>query len=112
LVNFQYPSISAWESGFKRMVTNATDFYPNGSIAYENAQQLSDILEDYKRAHQSLYHSAPHSPKMAPTGDAYSGLSFQQAQEKIVEDTINYREDPKLVDMQSNGDGCLLIFNK
>jgi hypothetical protein len=35
---------------------------------------------------------------MASAGNGYAGLSFQQAQEKVIEDTIEYEESAEYDD--------------
>lgn len=44
----------------------------------------------------ALRNSMTPATELQYAGVGYSGLNFQQAQEKIMEDIINYQEDPKL----------------
>jgi hypothetical protein len=49
---------------------------------------------------------------MASAGNGYAGLSFQQAQEKVIEDTIEYEESPEYDDNWWYIDECSLTLNQ
>lgn len=53
--------------------------------------------------------SASSEPKY--TGVSFTGLTFQQAQEKVVEDVLQYKEDPEFVNRMSML-GLLLTWHK
>ncbi|EHA48745.1 hypothetical protein MGG_11512 [Pyricularia oryzae 70-15] len=47
LVNHEFSNLSELESWFKRMVSNAKDFYDKGSQVYEDAERVRKALSNY-----------------------------------------------------------------
>jgi hypothetical protein len=89
------------------MIATALELYPEEQVICEHAQILSQVLLEYKVDNQWAANDSNHlsqvleikaakfmASKMA-SGNTYAGLSFQQAQEKIIEDTIEYQESPE-----------------
>jgi len=107
LNNLQYSFFRDLESDVRRMIATALELYPEEQVICEHAQILSQVLLEYKVDNQWAANDLDHSTrvlriraakiiasKMA-SGNTYAGLSFQQAQEKIIEDTIEYQESPE-----------------
>lgn len=76
------------------------------------SQRSQTLVESQSLEHVPELSQAPKKRKLAKSSgtkahitmahahDKYSGLSFQHAQEKIIEDTIKYQENPKYVDIK------------
>lgn len=47
LHNREFPNLAALESNFKRMITNAKEYYNRGSEVYENAERVRKALSNY-----------------------------------------------------------------
>ena len=54
------------------------------------------------KAHALRKSATPSLSESQYGGVSFAGLTFQQAQEKIVDDIIHYKEDPELVDSLSH----------
>ncbi|WKT39779.1 Bromodomain [Fusarium oxysporum f. sp. vasinfectum] len=129
----EFENLSELEGYFKRMISNAKEFYPRSTEIFEDAERLRKAVSNYMTKKNPAYHvreeEAPSSrrrtitlkrrtpgrtpgrrastrgketPKpAAPAAKPdhvyedvpYKGLSFQQAQEKLIEELIR-REDP------------------
>ncbi|GJD02839.1 hypothetical protein ColKHC_11664 [Colletotrichum higginsianum] len=117
-----FPTLTELESYCKRMVSNAKEFYPRGSQLFEDAERvrkaLSNFMTKYNPAYARGGYTAvptplpadgtaddveedgepartvtPSRPDCEYEGIPYKGLSFQAAQEKIVEEMIRSKED-------------------
>lgn len=58
-----------------------------------------------KSATPALYEASKYS------GTSFSGLTFQQAQEKIVADMVEYKEDPEFVASSVHPNGSLTMYS-
>jgi hypothetical protein len=151
LINRQFPTLTALEGDFKRMIANAKEYNEKGSVIYDDAERMRKALSNYMSKTNPIYKLIPgfstvatpllkeeepsdkdegdedaegeleaeleiEAPKKKPgrpktthtrgsmtpasesnyAGVDYSTLTFQQAQEKIMEEMISYQEDPKL----------------
>ncbi|RCI12348.1 hypothetical protein L249_0473 [Ophiocordyceps polyrhachis-furcata BCC 54312] len=139
LNNGEFQTLAELESYFKRMISNAKEFYPRSrsSTIYDDAERAAeedqaddgaeDGDEDYRTGSKSLTElkgasrssrrsivlkrresgrlsrkstaqkvqrqsATPNRPDHQYKGVAYRGLSFQQAQEKLMEELIRYNE--------------------
>lgn len=100
LEKYKYRTFAALETDFEVLVSNSTNYHPKDSTEYKHALELKRILEKYKLENRWTSNDI----KMAQAAlEKYSGLSFQQAQEKIIEDTITYQENPKYVNILQYG---------
>jgi len=151
LVRKEFPNLSALESYFKRMVSNAKEYNQRGSEIYDDAERLRKALSNFMtktnpayknipgytavptpipddgedlaseedaegepdseaevmpskrkgrlarssqaRASTSRHSSTPVVQDSQYTAVGFAGLTFQQAQEKIVSDMIRHKDD-------------------
>ena len=151
LVRKEFPNLSALESYFKRMVSNAKEYNQRGSEIYDDAERLRKALSNFMTKTNPAYKNVPgytavptpipaegedpasdedaegepdseaetmpskrrgrppknsqarsSTPRHSSTpavqdsqyaGVGFAGLTFQQAQEKIVSDMIRHKED-------------------
>ncbi|KAH8813171.1 Bromodomain-containing protein-like protein [Xylogone sp. PMI_703] len=151
LMRREFPTLSAVESYFKRMIANAKEYNQKGSEIYDDAERIRKALSNYMTKNNPAYKTpgyvalpAPIPPELLEKSDSeadaegepeedeveatpqarrgpgrppktqqaqrssttpatseqqydgvgFDGLTFQQAQEKIVADMIRYKEDP------------------
>ena len=154
LLRHEFPTMTALESYFKRLIQNAKEYNEKGSEIYEDAERLRKALSNFMNKNNPGYkltngykvdpvalpgesdgagsdvdaegepdpevevipvkrkpgrppkNPQAHAQRMSMTpavsesqydGVSFSGLTFQQAQEKIVADMIRHKEDPELV---------------
>lgn len=158
LIQLEIPNLTALESLFKRLVSNAREFNEKGTRILDDAERLrrtvstfmtkqnpayknpgysafptplpgeevaededaeEDEEEDEEREEEEEAETPPKRRGRPPknphvqgsrksstpalsdapkyVGVSFTGLTFQQAQEKIVEDTMEYKEHPKFV---------------
>lgn len=156
LLRLEVPNLSALESLFKRLVTNAREFNEKGTRILDDAERIRRAVTTFMTKQNPAYkipgytvvptplsaEEAPekhdvegsleqdeekdkeddtetppkkkgrltktgqgHGPRKSSTpalsdgpkyvGVSFAGLTFQQAQEKVVEDTMEYKEHPK-----------------
>ncbi|GKT91773.1 LOW QUALITY PROTEIN: bromodomain containing protein [Colletotrichum tofieldiae] len=112
LNNGDFTTLTELESYCKRMVSNAKEFYPRGSQLFEDAERvrkaLSNFMTKYNPAYARGGYTAvptPYPPRALPTtqtktttaptyeGVSYNGLTFQAAQEKIVEEMLRKKDE-------------------
>ncbi|KAM5371714.1 hypothetical protein ACJZ2D_007879 [Fusarium nematophilum] len=88
LNNGEFENLAELESYFKRMISNAKEFHPRSSTTFDDAERIRKALKvpapPVKPDHQ--YENVP-----------YKGLTFQEAQEKIVEELLRH-QDPEYED--------------
>jgi hypothetical protein len=157
LMRHEFPTLTALESYFKRMIQNAKEYNEKGSEIYEDAERLRKSLSNFMVKNNPGYKTngfkveaiaipgeedgagsdvdaegepdpevevlpvkrkpgrppknpQAHAQRMSMTpavsesqydGVSFSGLTFQQAQEKIVADMIRHKEDSELVNVLS-----------
>ncbi|PCD46197.1 hypothetical protein AU210_001608 [Fusarium oxysporum f. sp. radicis-cucumerinum] len=112
----EFENLSELEGYFKRMISNAKEFYPRSTEIFEDAERLRKAVSNYMTKKNPAYHRRtpgrtpgrrastrgketpkPAAPAAKPDhvyeDVPYKGLSFQQAQEKLIEELIR-REDP------------------
>jgi hypothetical protein len=168
LIRLEVPNLSALESLFKRLISNAREFNERGTRIYDDAERLRKALSNFMTKHNPAYKTPGYTAVPTPlpgeedvededaegeveedemeeeeeeeveepepeveaetppkrrgrppknlqvqgsrksstpalqeglkyVGVSFTGLTFQQAQEKIVEDTMEYKEHPKFV---------------
>ncbi|GKT43240.1 protein polybromo-1 [Colletotrichum spaethianum] len=108
LNNGDFATLTELESYCKRMVSNAKEFYPRGSQLFEDAERvrkaLSNFMTKYNPAYARGGYTAVPTPLPADgtTNDAdeddkhapqHASLTFQAAQEKIVEEMLRKKDD-------------------
>ncbi|KAK2937057.1 Bromodomain [Fusarium oxysporum f. sp. vasinfectum] len=130
----EFENLSELEGYFKRMISNAKEFYPRSTEIFEDAERLRKAVSNYMTKKNPAYHVRGYQAVPTPFPDddgeerrtpgrtpgrrastrgketpkpaapaakpdhvyedvPYKGLSFQQAQEKLIEELIR-REDP------------------
>jgi hypothetical protein len=147
----EFPTLTALESYFKRMISNAKEYNEKGSPIYEDAERIRKALSNFMtktnpayktpgyvafptplpgqadddssdadadgdpeseaeampvtkkrgrppknpQAHAQRSSATPARSESQYAGMSYEGLTFQQAQEKIVEDLLREKESPE-----------------
>lgn len=70
LLNQEFKNLSELESYFKRMVTNAKEFYPKNSEVFEDAERVRKALSNYMTKTNPAYKLIPgYSCQAAPIPD-------------------------------------------
>ncbi|GJC85099.1 protein polybromo-1 [Colletotrichum liriopes] len=114
LNNGDFTTLTELESYCKRMVSNAKEFYPRGSQLFEDAERVRKALSNFMTKYNPAYARGGYTAVPTPLpaegtandadeddnrpdceyeGVSYNGLTFQAAQEKIVEEMLRKKDE-------------------
>ncbi|GKT74588.1 bromodomain containing protein [Colletotrichum tofieldiae] len=114
LNNGDFTTLTELESYCKRMVSNAKEFYPRGSQLFEDAERVRKALSNFMTKYNPAYARGGYTAIPTPLpaegtandadeddnrpdceyeGVSYNGLTFQAAQEKIVEEMLRKKDE-------------------
>ncbi|KAK4157748.1 Bromodomain-containing protein [Chaetomidium leptoderma] len=101
LQNQDFKNLSELESYFKRMVTNAKEFYPKNSEIFEDAERVRKALSNYMTKTNPAYklmsgyscQATPIPNDMQPESDELSGLGAAEDGAEVEDEDAEGEED-------------------
>ncbi|CAM1504446.1 Fc.00g020370.m01.CDS01 [Cosmosporella sp. VM-42] len=89
LNNGEFENLAELESYFKRMISNAKEFYPRSSTTFDDAERIRKALSNYMTKTNPAYHDRTYTavPTPLPPDDAEEEGEEEQEQEQEDEDT-------------------------
>ncbi|KAJ9625843.1 hypothetical protein H2203_004607 [Taxawa tesnikishii (nom. ined.)] len=104
LRRYEYPTLTTVESDVKRMIANAKLYNDEKSEVYGDAERMRKLLSNFMLKHNPAYRDPEYVAFPTPIPDDggadglsnYTGKTFQQAQEHLIEDLIDYTDDEGL----------------
>lgn len=109
LKNHKYPTMTTVESDLRRMISNAKSFNEKSSQLFSDAEKIRKAVSNFMLENNPAYQTDGYKPFPTPVpldeekedeemtpeglGESFEGDTFQRAQEKIVAEMLDLRND-------------------